>query len=66
MWAIVVAGGEGRRFGEPKQFVPLGGQPVVGRSVAAARTVADGVVVVVPPPIGRRTGVGGAGRGCRS
>jgi 2-C-methyl-D-erythritol 4-phosphate cytidylyltransferase len=48
VWAIVVAGGEGRRFGEPKQFVLLGGQPVVGRSVAAARTVADGVVVVVP------------------
>lgn len=45
----MVAGGEGRRFGEPKQFVLLGGQPVVGRSVAAARTVADGVVVVVPP-----------------
>jgi 2-C-methyl-D-erythritol 4-phosphate cytidylyltransferase len=50
VWAIVVAGGEGRRFGEPKQFVLLGGQSVVGRSVAAARTVADGVVVVVPPP----------------
>ena len=50
MWAIVVAGGEGRRFGEPKQFVPLAGQPVVERSVAAARTVADGVVVVVPSP----------------
>ena len=52
MWAIVVAGGEGRRFGEPKQFVPLGGQPVAARSVAAARTVADGVVLVVPADTG--------------
>jgi 2-C-methyl-D-erythritol 4-phosphate cytidylyltransferase len=53
VWAIVVAGGEGRRFGEPKQFVLLGGQSVVGRSVASARTVADGVVVVVPLPSAR-------------
>lgn len=48
MWAIVVAGGSGRRFGGPKQFLPLAGRPVAAWSVAAARTVADGVVLVVP------------------
>ncbi len=48
MWAIVVAGGSGRRFGGRKQFLQLAGKPVVAWSVDAARTVADGVVLVVP------------------
>jgi 2-C-methyl-D-erythritol 4-phosphate cytidylyltransferase len=43
-----VAGGEGRRFGEPKQFVRLAGRAVVEWSVEAAGRVADGVVLVVP------------------
>ncbi|MDA8292343.1 MAG: 2-C-methyl-D-erythritol 4-phosphate cytidylyltransferase [Actinomycetota bacterium] len=47
-WAIVVAGGDGRRFGAPKQFALLGGRTVLEWSVSAARTVASGVVVVVP------------------
>ena len=45
---MVVAGGTGSRFGSQKQFLPLHGKPVVAWSVAAARTVADGIVVVVP------------------
>ncbi len=44
----MVAGGSGRRFGGPKQFLPLAGRPVAAWSVAAARSVADGVVLVVP------------------
>jgi 2-C-methyl-D-erythritol 4-phosphate cytidylyltransferase len=48
VWAIVVAGGTGERFGRPKQFVPLGGKPVVAWSIAACRPAADGVVVVLP------------------
>ena len=48
VWAIVVAGGEGRRFGAPKQFLALRGRTVLERSVAAARSVASTVVVVVP------------------
>jgi len=48
VWAIVVAGGSGDRFGRPKQFLDLGGSTVVARSIAAARSVAAGVVVVVP------------------
>jgi 2-C-methyl-D-erythritol 4-phosphate cytidylyltransferase len=48
VWAVVVAGGSGTRFGRAKQFDLLGGRPVVEWSVAAARTVAAGVVLVVP------------------
>jgi 2-C-methyl-D-erythritol 4-phosphate cytidylyltransferase len=48
VWSIVVAGGSGRRFGGPKQFLPLGGRPVAAWSVEASRSVADGVVLVVP------------------
>jgi 2-C-methyl-D-erythritol 4-phosphate cytidylyltransferase len=46
----VVAGGSGRRFGGRKQFLPLAGHPVASWSVRAARSVADGVVLVVPAP----------------
>jgi 2-C-methyl-D-erythritol 4-phosphate cytidylyltransferase len=52
VWAIVVAGGSGHRFGGPKQFLRLAGRPVAAWSVSAARTVADGVVLVVPDPSG--------------
>ncbi|HUZ19030.1 MAG TPA: 2-C-methyl-D-erythritol 4-phosphate cytidylyltransferase [Acidimicrobiales bacterium] len=47
-WAIVVAGGEGRRFGGPKQFEQLCGRPVVEWAVDAARSVAEEVVLVLP------------------
>lgn len=48
MWAVVVAGGSGTRFGRPKQFALLAGRPVVEWSVAACRPAAGGVVLVVP------------------
>ena len=48
MWVIIVAGGSGSRFGGPKQFAELRGRPLVDWSLAAARQVADGVVLVVP------------------
>ena len=48
VWSIVVAGGSGRRFGEPKQFASLGGRPVLAWAVDACRIVSDGVVLVVP------------------
>jgi 2-C-methyl-D-erythritol 4-phosphate cytidylyltransferase len=47
---VVVAGGSGRRFGGPKQFLELAGRPVVSWSLLAARAVSDGVVLVVPGP----------------
>lgn len=43
-----MAGGGGSRFGGPKQFVPIAGRRVLDWSIAAARAVADGIVVVLP------------------
>lgn len=48
VWAVVVAGGSGTRYGGAKQFGLLAGKPVVAWAVDAARAVADGVVLVVP------------------
>ena len=67
-WAIVVAAGDGARFGGAKQFVTLGGVSVVDRSVGVARDACDGVVVVLPPastwtaPDGVLVAVGGETR----
>jgi len=49
VWAIVVAAGTGRRFGGAKQYAALAGRRVVDWSIDAARSVADGVILVVPP-----------------
>src|SRR6478736_2650089 len=46
VWVIVVAAGSGSRFGGPKQHAPLAGRRVVDWSLDAARSVADGVVLV--------------------
>jgi 2-C-methyl-D-erythritol 4-phosphate cytidylyltransferase len=51
VWAIVVAAGSGSRFGAPKQFEPLGGRRVLDWSLEAARTVANGIVVVLPASV---------------
>lgn len=48
VWAIVVAAGRGARFGAAKQFELLEGRRVVDWAIAACRSVADEVVVVVP------------------
>jgi len=48
VWAIVVAAGSGSRFGGPKQFEELEGRRVVDWALVASRSVADGVVLVVP------------------
>jgi 2-C-methyl-D-erythritol 4-phosphate cytidylyltransferase len=48
VWAIVVAAGSGSRFGGAKQFEELEGRRVVDWALAASRSVADGVVLVVP------------------
>src|SRR5688500_2385253 len=47
-WAIVVAGGSGERFGEPKQYLRLGDRRVVDWALRSARESTDGVVLVVP------------------
>lgn len=48
VWGIVVAGGLGRRFGAVKQFELLAGRPLHEWAVEGVRSVADGVVLVVP------------------
>jgi 2-C-methyl-D-erythritol 4-phosphate cytidylyltransferase len=51
VWAIVVAGGAGRRFGGdsvPKQFMELGGLRLIDWALAAAGTACGGLVVVLP------------------
>jgi molybdenum cofactor guanylyltransferase len=48
--AIVLAGGRSERFGDAdKLTVPIGGSTLLERAVAAVATVADDVVVVLPP-----------------
>jgi 2-C-methyl-D-erythritol 4-phosphate cytidylyltransferase len=48
VWTIVVAGGAGRRFGAAKQFEMLGRERVIDRACAVARSVSEGLVVVLP------------------
>jgi 2-C-methyl-D-erythritol 4-phosphate cytidylyltransferase/2-C-methyl-D-erythritol 2,4-cyclodiphosphate synthase len=45
-WTILVAAGEGRRFGGPKQLQPLGGRRVIDWAVDSASRTSSGVVVV--------------------
>lgn len=45
---MVVAAGDGRRFGAAKQFVELAGRRVVDWSLDVAREACAGVVLVVP------------------
>jgi 2-C-methyl-D-erythritol 4-phosphate cytidylyltransferase len=48
IWAVVVAGGSGARFGGYKQFMLLAGQELVEWSLQAAARACAGVVLVVP------------------
>jgi 2-C-methyl-D-erythritol 4-phosphate cytidylyltransferase len=49
---IIAAGGRGRRMGQrtPKQFLPLGGEPLIARTIRAYETVpaVDEIAIVVP------------------
>jgi 2-C-methyl-D-erythritol 4-phosphate cytidylyltransferase len=48
VWVVVVAAGGGSRFGGLKQFAEIDGRALVDWAVEAARSVADGVVLVLP------------------
>ena len=48
VWVVVVAAGTGQRFGGAKQYAPLAGRRVLDWSIDMARSVAHGVVLVVP------------------
>ncbi len=52
IWAVVVAGGSGTRFGRPKQLALLGDRRVIDRSVQAMRQGTSGVVVVGSGEVG--------------
>lgn len=67
VWAVVVAGGSGARYGAAKQFEDLAGRRVLDWSLDVAQRNCAGVVCVVPPDsLGRgggdRTVAGGATR----
>lgn len=49
VWTIVVAAGSADRFGQPKQYQPLGDRRVLDWSLRAASSSSDGVALVVPP-----------------
>jgi 2-C-methyl-D-erythritol 4-phosphate cytidylyltransferase len=50
IWTIVLAAGQGTRFGDrAKQFERLGDRSLVSWSVGTAAESSDGVVLVVPP-----------------
>lgn len=46
VWTVLVAAGEGRRFGAPKQLRPLAGRRVIDWALEAAAAASHGVVVV--------------------
>lgn len=48
VWTVVVAAGSGTRFGGAKQFEMVGDRRVIDWSTAAAHSVSNGVVVVIP------------------
>ena len=62
IWAIVVAGGSGRRFGRPKQLEMLGGTRIIDRSIRAVAGCVTGVVVVGDADLGSADELGVAHR----
>jgi 2-C-methyl-D-erythritol 4-phosphate cytidylyltransferase len=61
VWAVVVAAGRGERFGGAKHRALVAGRPALAWSLDAARTVADGIVLVVPAD---EAGVAAEGADC--
>ncbi|ANY06825.1 hypothetical protein AFB00_11580 [Pseudonocardia sp. HH130630-07] len=51
VWAIVLAGGRGTRYGRLKQLDELAGIRLVDHTVAAARRTCDRVALVLPPGV---------------
>ena len=51
-YAVIVAGGKGLRMGGdvPKQFLPIGGKPVLMHTIEAFRKALDGVTIVLVLP----------------
>jgi 2-C-methyl-D-erythritol 4-phosphate cytidylyltransferase len=49
VWTIVVAGGTGSRIGRAKQYEQVGSRRMIDHAAEVAKSVSDGVVLVVPP-----------------
>ena len=51
-YAVIVAGGKGLRMGGdvPKQFLPLGGKPILMHTIEAFREALDGIQIVLVLP----------------
>jgi 2-C-methyl-D-erythritol 4-phosphate cytidylyltransferase len=64
VWAIIVAGGSGSRFGDavPKQFLELAGLRLIDWALAAAGAACDGVVAVLPAAATAANAAGAGGR----
>lgn len=52
LYTVIVAGGKGLRMGGdvPKQFMPIGGRPVLMRTIEAFRSALPGVCIVLVLP----------------
>lgn len=52
-YAVIVAGGKGLRMGGevPKQFIPIGGKPVLMHTIEAFRRAIEGIQVVLVLPL---------------
>jgi molybdopterin-guanine dinucleotide biosynthesis protein A len=48
--AAILAGGESTRFGSPKAFVPIGGEPLVVRTLRTLRDMFSSVVISTNDP----------------
>ncbi|WP_428898534.1 2-C-methyl-D-erythritol 4-phosphate cytidylyltransferase / 2-C-methyl-D-erythritol 2 [Parelusimicrobium proximum] len=48
--AIIVAGGDAKRMGRPKQLIPVGGKPALYRSIEAFITAGAKDIIVVSKP----------------
>ncbi len=54
---VIVAGGSGKRMGRPKQMLPLGGKPVLVRTILAFKQVPQVRQIIVVTPKENRPGV---------
>ena len=52
--AVIVAGGSGKRMGRPKQMLPLGGKPVLVRTVEAFKKASGIKEIIVVTPLENR------------
>lgn len=50
MTGVVLAGGESKRMGQNKAFIPVGGRPIIERVIGALSVTCDPVIIVTNCP----------------